>query len=250
MFDDKQTKLLARPLAQARVRPLEANGRPVLRDGKPVYYMEAWDLIEQANAIFGFGNWSRETVSVEAIHAPVMRENERDAHKSVVVASFWAKVRITVTDGSRSIVREGCGAATSYQKTMGESVEMAIKSAETDAMKRALMTFGNQFGLALYDKEHRNVGREERAPLPNDRRAPIDVGFTDVSAESGRESAPHSGHRTPESAPPHPSNTRSDLGISWRAASAPPHPSNTQRALATLEPRPNGHHKPNGGMRY
>jgi recombination DNA repair RAD52 pathway protein len=27
------------------------------------------------------------------------------------------------------------------------------KSAETDATKRALVTFGNAFGLALYDRE-------------------------------------------------------------------------------------------------
>lgn len=233
MFDDKQTRLLAGPLSPERVRPLEANGRPVLRDGKPVFYMEAWDLIEQANAIFGFGNWSRETVSVEAIHAPVLRENENDARKTVVVASFWAKVRITVTDGLRSIVREGCGAATSYQKTMGESVEMAIKSAETDAMKRALMTFGNQFGLALYDKAHRHVGHEDPAALPHGRQR-LDVGFGDVAAESGAESARQPSARalqhTPESAP---------------------RPTNTQRALATLEPRPNGQQtRPNGGMRY
>jgi hypothetical protein len=31
-------------------------------------------------------------------------------------------------------------------------------------MKRALMTFGNQFGLALYDKEQRNVADAEPAP--------------------------------------------------------------------------------------
>ncbi len=41
----------------------------------------------------------------------------------------------------------------------------AIKEAETDAMKRALMTFGNPFGLALYDKDQANVVDEpdERA---------------------------------------------------------------------------------------
>jgi hypothetical protein len=39
----------------------------------------------------------------------------------------------------------------------GEAHESAIKEAETDAMKRALTTFGNPFGLALYDKEQHNV---------------------------------------------------------------------------------------------
>jgi len=49
--------------------------------------------------------------------------------------------------------------------TPGEAHESAIKEAETDAMKRALSTFGNPFGLALYDREQQNVrGRRKKAP--------------------------------------------------------------------------------------
>jgi hypothetical protein len=40
---------------------------------------------------------------------------------------------------------------------IGEAHERASKEAETDGMKRALATFGNPFGLALYDPEKRNV---------------------------------------------------------------------------------------------
>ncbi|MBL8564820.1 MAG: DUF968 domain-containing protein [Hyphomicrobiaceae bacterium] len=36
---------------------------------------------------------------------------------------------------------------------------MALKAAETDATKRALATFGNPFGLALYDKEQAGVAK-------------------------------------------------------------------------------------------
>ncbi len=60
--------------------------------------------------------------------------------------------------------------------TPGEAHESAIKEAETDAMKRALSTFGNPFGLALYDKEQQNVrGRRKRQPqsAPNGRDKPI-----------------------------------------------------------------------------
>ena len=42
-------------------------------------------------------------------------------------------------------------------KDIRDAHEGAIKEAETDAMKRALMTFGNPFGLALYDKAQVNV---------------------------------------------------------------------------------------------
>ena len=37
--------------------------------------------------------------------------------------------------------------------TPGQAHELALKAAETDATKRALATFGNPFGLALYDRE-------------------------------------------------------------------------------------------------
>jgi hypothetical protein len=49
---------------------------------------------------------------------------------------------------------------------MGEAYESAVKEAETDAMKRALMTFGNPFGLALYDKTKASV--QDTPPPPSD----------------------------------------------------------------------------------
>ncbi len=50
----------------------------------------------------------------------------------------------------------------------GEARESALKEAETDAMKRALTTFGNPFGLALYDKEQLGVrGKPRNHKKPN-----------------------------------------------------------------------------------
>jgi len=71
-----------------------------------------------------------------------------------------AKVRVTVG----TTVREGTGYGSGMGKpeAIGDAVEGAIKEAETDAMKRALMTFGNPFGLALYDKTQEHV--EKAAP--------------------------------------------------------------------------------------
>ena len=67
--------------------------------------------------------------------------------------SYIAKVRVTV----EGISREGWGAGHGRGGSVGDKHESAVKEAETDARKRALMTFGNQFGLALYDKEQANV---------------------------------------------------------------------------------------------
>ena len=46
---------------------------------------------------------------------------------------------------------------------LGLARESALKEAETDATKRALMTFGNPFGLALYDKQQRQVSNAAAA---------------------------------------------------------------------------------------
>jgi hypothetical protein len=67
-------------------------------------------------------------------------------------------VRISVQVGSLGLlIREGTGAGHGIDTDLGLAHESAIKEAETDAMKRALVTFGNPFGLALYDKSQRQV---------------------------------------------------------------------------------------------
>jgi hypothetical protein len=78
--------------------------------------------------------------------------------------SYIARVRVRVRAGDVEICREGCGSGHGTGPNPGEAHESAIKEAETDAMKRALTTFGNPFGLALYDKEQHNVrGRRPKA---------------------------------------------------------------------------------------
>jgi recombination DNA repair RAD52 pathway protein len=138
----------------------------------------AWQLIEEANRIFGFEGWSRETVLLEALHEPALCKDETSPEKDKVVSTFFAKVRITVyaKEGHRSVIREGCGAVRGFAKTAGEAMENAIKSAETDAMKRPLVTFGDQFGLTLYDKEQRNVGRFEARQIESQEQL-LDSGF-------------------------------------------------------------------------
>jgi hypothetical protein len=71
--------------------------------------------------------------------------------------TYIARVRITITAGNRTLIREGSGAGHGIDIDQGLAHESALKEAETDATKRALMTFGNPFGLALYDKQQRQV---------------------------------------------------------------------------------------------
>ena len=130
--------------------------------------MEGWVAIREANRIFGFDGWQREPIELRCVsesQRPIGREQ-----KSGWGVTYVAKVRIRLgsqANGAPSLVREGSGAGHGIDVDLGLAHESALKEAETDAMKRALMTFGNPFGLALYDKQQRQVTssvREERAP--------------------------------------------------------------------------------------
>jgi recombination DNA repair RAD52 pathway protein len=184
MFNDNQLKVLRDPLEPANVRSRKGP------NGKTLSYVEGFHVIDEANAIFGFGNWSRETLLMEPLHNPVLITDLDSAEKGKVVSAFFAKVRITVwsEDGQRSIVREGCGAARGFACTAGEAIEHAIKSAETDATKRALVTFGNAFGLALYGREQRHVGKLETRQQLGASEQPLDTGFNASTPEQPRSS--------------------------------------------------------------
>ena len=124
--------------------------------GRSLNYLEGWQVIAEANRIFGFDGWQRQTIAVRCVtQAERLIGREQ---KSGWGVTYTARVRVTVTAGGLTpLVREGSGAGHGIDADLGQAHESALKEAETDAMKRALMTFGNPFGLALYDKRQREV---------------------------------------------------------------------------------------------
>jgi len=147
-FTADQLEMLTAPLDKARVATRE-------QGGKTLSYIEAWHAIAEANRIFGFGQWDRETVELRQLGEPRVTQDKYG--KDQMRVGYSARVRITVRAGDSVIVREGCGFGAGIDKDTDQAHESALKEAESDAMKRALMTFGNPFGLALYDKTQANV---------------------------------------------------------------------------------------------
>ena len=147
-FSSRQIALLSAPLDRANVRQRE-QGR------SRVSYLEGWQVIAEANRIFGFDGWERSTLISRCV-AEHERPIGRD-RKSGWGITYIARVRITITAGNRTLIREGSGAGHGIDLDQGLAHESALKEAETDATKRALMTFGNPFGLALYDKQQRQM---------------------------------------------------------------------------------------------
>jgi recombination DNA repair RAD52 pathway protein len=65
----------------------------------------------------------------------------------------------------------------------GQAHELALKGAETDATKRALATFGNPFGLALYDRDRVGVRKTRTDHTVKDMGAPPWGAFGNECAE-------------------------------------------------------------------
>jgi len=144
-FSDETKAALGAKLSPANVKTRK-------QGGATVSYVEGWAVIAEANRIFGFDRWTRETIDIKCVS-----EREREIGKDKAPGwsvTYLCKARVIV-DG---VAREGCGAGHGIDRDLGQAHESAIKEAETDAMKRAFMTFGNPFGLALYDKTQSNVG--------------------------------------------------------------------------------------------
>lgn len=150
-FNQTQKDALESPLNRGNVKARKQGGRNVS-------YIEGWHAIAEANRIFGFDGWSRETIDIRCV---TEREREiGEAKKPGWGVSYTAKVKVVAFAGDSIVIREGVGAGHGIDQDLGQAHESAIKEAETDAMKRALMTFGNPFGLALYDKSQANVADE------------------------------------------------------------------------------------------
>ncbi len=213
-FSPEQITALSAPLDRAKVRQRE-QGR------SSVSYLEGWQVIAEANRIFGFDGWQRETVALRCVNQSERtigaRGTSREQRPGWGV-TYTARVRITVGESTGAqLIREGCGAGHGIDTDLGQAHESALKEAETDAMKRALMTFGNPFGLALYDKQQREVTQatgNSSAPPP-------------ASASNGTRSI----HRRPSPTTPSANN---DPGLT------PLDPATTRQILATLRglPRP------------
>lgn len=153
-FEPEQIEQLKKPLSRDHVKPPAP--------GKYGDYVEGWHVIAEANRIFGFDGWTRETVSMIETNREVLTLKGKNGDYQQWRVGYVAKVRVS----AGGIVREGTGFGSGMGKpeALGEAIESAVKEAETDAMKRALMTFGNPFGLALYDKSQANVSDSEPEP--------------------------------------------------------------------------------------
>jgi len=161
------TEALAQPLDPQLVSQRKGRG------GRMFDYVEGHTAIDQANRIFGFGGWGFELISDVTLRQIELTDSRTGEVTST--AAYSAVVRVSVPGApSRSDV--------GFQPVTDETPqghETAYKGAVTDALKRALRSFGDRFGNGLYGDPPTQT-RTERVSEPD---AP-------VRRQSARQSKP------------------------------------------------------------
>lgn len=156
MVDPKQIESeLKKPLRESAVQTRS-------QAGQTLSYISADHAKREANRIFGHLGWGYEVVYCAPVGPPAPFESRNG--KELLQVGYIAKVRVW-TGG---VVREdfGFGNGMGPSNKPDECHEGAVKEAVSDALKRALVSFGDPFGLALYDKAQKRVDRSVPADAP------------------------------------------------------------------------------------
>ena len=157
MFDKKQLEILNQELDSSRIKTRE-------KGNISLSYIEGHDVIETANKVFGFGNWS---YSISKLEQVSQEQNQNQNH--VICYKAIVQVLVHSENHSQELSREDVGFGTGVAKTLADAHEGAAKEAVTDALKRAMRSFGNQFGNSLYDKTKNHQANNESIPSSSSR---------------------------------------------------------------------------------
>lgn len=126
-------------------------------------YVEGYYVIETLNRIIGYGNWSYDVKELSQVSEEINEKNNK-------VIGYKAIITLTIYDvnHSKSITRTDVGYGIGISKDYASAHESAGKEACTDGLKRVAKSLGNPYGLALYDKQQRNVTRanQKQSQLP------------------------------------------------------------------------------------
>jgi hypothetical protein len=187
---ESQLGQLLRPLNKSRV--LQKQGQS---------HMEAYDIRAHLNRIFGFGRWSGDVIEMVLI---AENHGTNKSGKPAVTVVYRAGYRLTV----RALNGEPLASYTEYASgdaqnfpaySLGDAHDFAMKTAESQALKRAAINLGDQFGLSLYNKG--SLGPLVQVTLAMPDADPSKEGVDDNAPEVTPEEEPDAGQEEPTPAP-------------------------------------------------
>lgn len=130
----EQYDLLMKPINPGRVKQRQQSGRTFS-------YIEAWDVKAHLIRAFGFGGFDAD---VTAVHLAYEEQDDKGRWQ----VGYRVTVRLYVHALGCEYTEAAVGSATLPSR--GDAHDMALKSGESDALKRAAVYLGDQFGLSLY----------------------------------------------------------------------------------------------------
>lgn len=134
MLNHAQIEQLLKGINANRVASRRGGG------GKSLSYVEAFDIKAHMIRIFGFGEWSWDVSAADLVF------EEHDERNWQVGYRVIGSLRIHATNAVYTEAAVGIASLPSR----GEAHDMAVKTGESDAFKRAAINLGDQFGLSLY----------------------------------------------------------------------------------------------------
>lgn len=142
MIPDELRKILLSPIRPGRVG----------KDGKGFSHVEAYEIRAHLIRLFDFDGWDSEVLDMQEIY-----DTEKDGKFTVC---YRARVRLKVCwpdepdtySGGYSVFSEWATGEAKNQPSRGDAHDLAIKTAESQALKRCAMNLGDQYGLSLYKK--------------------------------------------------------------------------------------------------
>lgn len=131
-----QTDALLRPIVPERVS----------KDGKGHRHVQAYDVRRRLVEVFGFGGWSGDVTDLTPIF-----ETENQQGKWTV--AYRCTYRVVIHATGASYTEAAMGSAVN-QPSRADAHDLAIKTAESQAFKRAAVNLGSQAGLSLYANDN------------------------------------------------------------------------------------------------
>lgn len=133
---------------------------------KILSYLETWFVKSMLIQIFGYAGFSAECIDAKIVnsHEVAIGSQKLPGH----AVSAQATVRLTIH--ATGAVYQETAVATNIQASWGDAAGTAMKTAESDALKRCAVYLGTKFGLSLYDDGRlvnvvRSMADPDQAPI-------------------------------------------------------------------------------------